>query len=463
MMNAEEVARRHSQRPGCALISYGEVGLPYYRLRLRAQVLEHKPIGPFAEFTLRAANFGIDNPDAIGSFLGLDDRVLETTVVGLMRSDDLYLTPRNDATHTSLALTPKGIRTLENATSVVPEEMEVEVDYDGLLRRPAMILDRWLSPVELKEIGAREIPPARVRPPELVDIDLAAVDSIIRQVGNSRRARRDLLALKAMRRRRIYQIAVALVFRPDDGGEVQIAFAIDGQLSPEHEDAFARTSGKKKIAGRPMELPGSDLVEVLGAELIKEADRSTKAKPHPSVGSDGQSGSVDPIVQEERADSPTVLPLETYDHPRYLREALENARDRVLIVSPWVKTSVVDKRFLQALEARLAHGVDVFIGWGIGGLEEPDQDADAAVVTAFGRLARAYPGKLNAKRLGGTHAKVLICDRRFVIATSFNWLSFRGDPNRTFRDERGYFVAIPEETDKQFDAWARRFDSRQSP
>jgi hypothetical protein len=31
-------------------------------------------------------------------------------------------------------------------------------------------------------------------------------------------------------------------------------------------------------------------------------------------------------------------------------------------------------------------------------------------------------------------------DRIFCVRTSFNWLSFRGDPDRTFRDEQGFCV-----------------------
>jgi len=34
----------------------------------------------------------------------------------------------------------------------------------------------------------------------------------------------------------------------------------------------------------------------------------------------------------------------------------------------------------------------------------------------------------------------LVADERFVVVTSFNWLSFRGDPDKPFRDERGLLV-----------------------
>ena len=45
-------------------------------------------------------------------------------------------------------------------------------------------------------------------------------------------------------------------------------------------------------------------------------------------------------------------------------------------------------------------------------------------------------------RLGDTHAKVLIKDTDWFVTTSFNWLSFKGDPRRTFREEWGTQVGI---------------------
>ena len=53
---------------------------------------------------------------------------------------------------------------------------------------------------------------------------------------------------------------------------------------------------------------------------------------------------------------------------------------------------------------------------------EADRDAEQALR----RIADDY-SHFHMTRLGDTHAKVLICDSRFSVVTSFNWLSFRGD------------------------------------
>jgi hypothetical protein len=42
------------------------------------------------------------------------------------------------------------------------------------------------------------------------------------------------------------------------------------------------------------------------------------------------------------------------------------------------------------------------------------------------------------------------CRGAIVVVTSFNWLSFKGDPQMPFRDERGMLVTIPETVEEIF-------------
>jgi len=60
--------------------------------------------------------------------------------------------------------------------------------------------------------------------------------------------------------------------------------------------------------------------------------------------------------------------------------------------------------------------------------------------------------------LAGRSPAVLAGDRH----VSFNWLSFKGDPRRTFREERGLLVKDPQVVDAQFDATIGRFGPKQS-
>jgi hypothetical protein len=100
--------------------------------------------------------------------------------------------------------------------------------------------------------------------------------------------------------------------------------------------------------------------------------------------------------------------------------------------------------------------VTVYLGWGMSADEKDSPDADKAVLAALDELAERHD-RFIFRRLGRTHAKVLICDDRFIVVTSFNWLSFKGDPKRTFRDERGTMVSIPSHVEEQFKELSARF------
>jgi hypothetical protein len=49
-------------------------------------------------------------------------------------------------------------------------------------------------------------------------------------------------------------------------------------------------------------------------------------------------------------------------------------------------------------------------------------------------------------------------DSEYFVITSFNWLSFRGDANRTFREEWGTLVGVPELVQEFSERILKRFD-----
>jgi phosphatidylserine/phosphatidylglycerophosphate/cardiolipin synthase-like enzyme len=129
-----------------------------------------------------------------------------------------------------------------------------------------------------------------------------------------------------------------------------------------------------------------------------------------------------------------------------------------MIISPWIRAKVVNHEFLKRLEELLHRQVAVYIGYGMSDEETHDLfPKDRAARGALHQLARKY-GNCCFVRLGNTHAKVLIKDSDFAVVTSFNWLSFKGDPDRTFRDEQGILLQEPELVDQKFNELVVRFD-----
>lgn len=448
-MTTEEIVERFvDARPGFALASYAEVGLPFYRISVRLQILEHKALDPLQEYTLRAIDAGIDQQGAIEQALGLDANVVQATILRLLEREAVSVAARSSD---ALSLTTGGQEMLAKVRQIVSRERVVDIDYDGLLREPTAFLSRYLEPRQLAERGIREVPPHPARRPDEPELrsHLPSIEGIIRAAGGPRQQLSDVLAVRGIERRlRVFQPAIALVYLPHGArrSQGQVAFAIAGQLSERHAQVFAEAGLARKLglARRGIEDARALASRVLGAELVDLIDETPADGPQATHGS--------PSVP---ADNP-VRAIETYEHPAILAGALETSTERILLLSPWLRAAVIDDTFLKKLTAALERGVEVYLGWGMSASETASPDADKRVLEALTKLSSLHE-RFHFKRLGRTHAKVLICDRRFIVVTSFNWLSFKGDPKRTFRDERGTMVAIEDHVNEQFESLSTRF------
>jgi hypothetical protein len=510
-MSSEELAsltpeelRRYDNRTGFDLVSCREVGLPVYKITVQVLTQLRKPIPPIEEYVLKAINVGLSSEEDIGGFLGLEPPIIRDAMINLRMSEDIDLIAPDDSRMQVWKLTKKGEGTLRHAKIIVPEERTFDINFDGLLRYP-----RWYGHLEsrfllkakdLRDKDIIEIEPSPKKPPELSDLKLKPhVDAIIRKIEGASKAKvkqeRDLLALKAIeRRQRFFQPALILIYKAKDSDDVQVAFAIDAVLSNEHEAAFARAKGVKKL--RLLEAlresaPQKLAAEVLGHEFVAQAPlQQVEALKEEVSAAQAQieaqieitrntlertEDKEEKLILEQQLQEAqqqieklqvkldsllAAVPmrwLEMYEHRPLLEQALQDSQERLMIISPWIRASSVDKRFIQQFENLLKRGVQVFIGYGLGENDDNLYQSDIQAEKNIQKLASQYKDNFRLKRLGDTHAKILISDVKFAVTTSFNWLSFKGDRDRTFRDERGTLVSDPQKIDELFDSYRSRF------
>jgi predicted transcriptional regulator len=480
-MTPEEVAERYQERGGFRLIDYREVALPTYSVSTRILTLARKRVPVIEEFILRGMAAGLNTADAIAGFLGLDQRVVNAALATLTAADDAALTASDTSRRHVWRLTPKGQKTLEQLESVVPEQRVVPIPFDGILRtvRDFSAVPTY-APREVRELGLLQIPPTQARKPQLADLTADAVEALLKKLSGDTEASREVLAVQEiLRSDRRFIPAIALLYESDTGGEFQLGFAIDGVISPEHEAAFARAGGLarlkiyEQIAGSRRERP-EELAQAVATVQPTPDDRRTRREVAERKGEIRtlreqlrvtESGEKVDLLESRIAELEALLSvseaqrkvattrfLYCFDHPPLLRDALTNAASRVLIISPWIMNSVVDSEFRALAEALLQRNVDLYIGWGFG----DDSKSSPAAIRFFDDLSRRYRN-FHWKHLGNTHAKVLLMDDAFVVLTSFNWLSFRGDADRTFRDEQGVVVSDPERVNDKFRELEPRF------
>lgn len=481
-MTPEDVAERYHDRGGFRLIDYREVALPTYSISTRILTLARKRVPVIEEFILRGIAAGLTDAEALAGFLGLDQRVVNASLATLTAADDTALTASDTSRRHVWRLTPKGQKTLEHLESVVPEQRVVPIPFDGILRtlRDYSAVPSY-APREVRDLGLLQIPTTQARKPQLSDLTADAVEALLKKASGDAESPREVLAVKEiLRADRRFIPAVGLLYESETGGEFQLAFAIDGILSPEHESSFARAGGLarlkiyEQIAGSRRERT-DELTRVVESVQSSPDDRRTRREVAEAKGeirtlreqlkaaeneekTRGLEARIAELevqlnAAEAQRSGATTRFLYCFDHPPLLRDALANATSRVLIVSPWIKNEVVDAEFRMLAERLLQREVDLYIGWGFG----DDSKSSPGALGFFNNLAAKYRN-FHWKHQGNTHAKVLLMDEAFVVLTSFNWLSFRGDADRTFRDEQGVIITDPERVQHKFRELAPWFE-----
>lgn len=437
MSDLESIAQRLDRRDGHRLVAYREVGLPVFRVNCAVTFQEASQLGAIEEFMLKSIARGVDSIGDLERFLGLPAKIVISQLGQLAFENAVASRGGAPVRYT---LTAEGSRRLATVASFSLMRQRIPLYVDGITRQLVALehRDLWTSK-QLDPIGV--LAPVERRLPRAADIDLAQVNrvtALMARVGSptQRAVRLDAVIGKPTL---LFRRALAAGFKSHDGRRISIAFAIDGRPSIEHEIAYERSGAAPKS---PLFSTLFDAdkrrreVQAVARELRRDVQVLGDAPPAPLdrrplltlAGTDAIS-----------VTSAKVRVLGVYDHPPLLRDALERAQVRLLIVSPWIRAAVVDKDFVKRLTACLGRGVEVTVAYGIGRDDPGERDPDRLARESLEALAKAFDN-FRLVRKGNTHAKVLLVDDAYFVTTSFNWLSFRGDPNQPMREEEGTLV-----------------------
>ncbi|MGJ7570903.1 phospholipase D-like domain-containing protein [Variovorax sp. RB2P76] len=438
-------------RSGQQLVCFKEAGLPVYVLQVRVLVKETRPLPPIETAVLRAVRAGLSTPQEIYSFLGLSERAMVPVLAELNKKEFIQYSKAASDAQAILKLTGPGRNAVAEACAVIPVERSIPICWDALTRKVIAVAPEHLNRSrDMTELGRVEVPGARARSLQPSDIALEYLDSIIERHRSASTMKQELVAIKSIERRELRFLDCLMLFfrRTAEPAVVDVAFWREDGASMPHEQAFRQAGGPDRVGARL--LAGVDAIPPLSIPaLVPEIPGATPPQSAPAL-------EVEPAALAED----TLESLLCHQHPEILRNALKGVRKKLLIISPWIRHHVVDEPFLRDLEAALRRGVKVHIGYGI---DEGDQRRPGAP-TAAGQNKPAITPQARraldalAKRfrnfkfvyIGNTHRKLLVCDDEFSVITSFNWLSYRGDPKDKPRDEYGQLVRKRHYVDKHY-------------
>ena len=498
-LEPNDVARRYGTKPGYQLIDFLQVALPVFVIPIEAIVIASKPLGLVDEFLLRSITENINTLSTISGFLGLDE-VFVKKRLGELITDDLigegYAPEPNGIAIAKV--TSKGQEAIKKAMLVQPKRESFVLAIDGITRQPlAVRRDRLLTGVDARAYGLKEI---RAFPddkaPEFDDLAALDLTQAVAHGAKKEKSIEKVMSLVHMgKRMRRFQEATMLVFRSERGREIHVDFFVDGRPHKQITDAFARHDGVKSLhileqvedsVAKTKDAIASILPDFL-TEHATQSAATARASLQPFVAKVGlyriqdrgkefaiedttsraeieqlkkqiESLKAERTKVESDLSAIVVRHLEVHEHRPLFMRSLDNAKKRLLIISPWITDRVLNNLRLQKIRNLVDRGVEVFIGYGIGddNNQRPGRDKGEQAIRFLSDLA-AQKQNLHFKEFGDTHAKILLMDDNYAVIGSFNWLSSEGDPRKGFREEMSYYVNVKTEIEKLFQRYDRRF------
>ena len=494
MLTPAEVRAMAAELTGYQALPPFEAALPLYECIVEVRMMVRQPLTPLERVVLAAVERGLDRVDVIALVLGLEEEMV-TDGLGDLANGELIEPRQSSAEPGHYILTAKGHEAHARSSTIRPESMRPKVLYDALTGELVATggLDS-VSPREARDRGLHVVP-TNLPPPAVTDIDRSALAQVLRQ---ARKDNPNALpdadlhdVVEILQTFRLYVPSDVVAFDSADGSQVEFRVQQRGRRMRDHEAVlkalFPRMPEILPLTLAPKPLPhDAEAARVLADAIVAEVDglndtasaldaRIAEAEAKlEEAGAAAQDGRPTTRMQLDavRAELHTlkqqheevcsrlasVRRIGTHEHRALLERAIRESRQRIVVISPWLRREAISD-LLEPMRKALRRGVSIYIGWGY-----PDDEKDPAKAgknesmrRELEKLAQQHQrGRLHVVKLGDTHEKVLIVDRSFMVVTSFNWLSFRGDPRRGLRHETGLYLEIQDRIDEATSVYLQR-------
>ncbi len=467
-MTIEELARKYANTiPNSKLVKYYEAAIPQYCIDTVLIMEKEKPLSVLQEFILKFTAEGIDNIREICGFLGVNMTAVSTAVAE-MQKINLIVVDINDM---RIKLTEKGRESLRAVKTITPEEVEYQICMDSFTGNIYIDSLNKYNKKDVKRFELVAVPPF-IETPTLSNLKFEDVKAAIDKFRRNNYYSKDKLEGNLLDIAELdkvyteYNKVYVLVFLNNKTGDIELRVFEKQTRRQEYENILLQMYNKHT---RIFELDQKEDIDdvkensfydILSDDIKNDAASYTnraveidkeieQLKSQLSEITNQSEGSEDENTRfqiheiqqqiderEDEREGATKI-LSTYDHRPLLIKALNEAHNSVIIVSPWIKRGGLNNEILSLIRSAVNRGINITIGYGIS----QKKDSDKLVLEELNKIAKnKNKGKLQIVALNNTHEKVLIMDNKFLVITSFNWLSFGGDPKRGFRQETGIYT-----------------------
>ena len=505
-MTIDELAQVYANRvPNAILAKYFWIAIPQYRIQSNLTMLKPKKITVLQEYILRFIAVGVNSVKDISTYMGMNPSSVNLAIAK-MAHDNLIIVDIHNAT---AQLTPAGTAAIDELNTVVPETIESDLLMDGLTGEVKIASKVGISPKHIKQLGLSAVVPV-IPAPKLADLSYEAVSKAIekyKKIQSSQAERfegelqdvSEIISVSAE-----YDKAAVLVYINRDGDLAELQVFGGNSLANKRTEYETALTKMYKDGIQIFNLDAKSDVDVLipaedseanvvhsdliSQELLNQAkDNSSVAAVEAQssliafkseltdiddraaqyVGIQVDKNETEALTQrkielkreiqrleDELAQQKAIRILSTYEHRPLLIDSLKTAKNSIVIISPWIKVQSIDAEIIELINGAVDRGVHITIVYGIGKKE----DSDKCVVDKLTDIQKRSKKRLTLIAANNTHEKVLIKDDEYIIITSFNWMSFRGNSEWGFRRETGVYLESKEVIASMKEDISKRFD-----
>ncbi len=379
---------------------------PYFKIICNCIFREKTKLSIVEEIFLSAIKEGINNLKELESFLALDKEVFEELAARL-HIDKLFVeTP-------ILTLTDAGIKVLNDSGILISLEDDRYVVLDAILGTPVsidMTDERKKDKSKNKNNLRVQIPYPKTETLDKNVNNKALQTVLFESIKSTNNKEKEIYEIKEILDTYKFHKKYYALFFKNENNPKKILILNNGEPNDELTNIVS-----------DFEQEGKSLFD-LSKEAKKEHDELLKDKTIKEY------SEIDNLANGTQ--------LGTYEHPKFFDYAFKYSKKEVVIVSPWIRWEVIKEKKI-FIENALKRNVKITFNYGMGKRE----DLDLKSKKFFDEMRSKYNNLLvYTTRNEKDHSKILICDRDWMITTSFNWTSFKGDKNREERKEKGTFL-----------------------
>lgn len=474
-------ARLRQDYPKHDCVSTFEATIPAYSIQMFFEVLQKQELTTFQRYILELLSLGVNSPDRLGYYLGVEKGVLTSSIANLLRLhfvEQRDLQPGTDDRF--LALTGSGQEAVKLGPPPVPARTTGRFLFNALTENIVSPGEEIRHPDQVQ--GLLVLPPNEVGKPKLSKFVEKEAD--VKAVLKDEPAFKDATILRFLKLREVaacfFTPVMVVVLEHRETHERTVAvYRNTIQQRPETVQLQFLLDSKKfsiPVMGTPPRLQEKEILiptQTLPVDTVQEISKvveneqkreeySIQVEEHEirrSATQDARErqeleGKLNALKQEVREREQMIQRLQkqlqqsqveflrTDEHREKLFQAAREAQERLIILSSWINLDACNEELCGLFAKALLRGVRLHVGYF---MEKDRNRRNAAyyqrnvkeVINAIrrhlNRLKQSHG--VNVQNViveaRGTHQNILVCDSQFGITGSFPWLFSPGEGKRS--------------------------------